>query len=222
MKKENKKEQENKCNNKEQECKSYDKKTSCNECYFSKETSDNTSSSLDMLIKRNEMFKHKTNKYNPFLTQVILTLEKETSKTTDIIISLRDEIVDLKNILSREKKNNVSEEAYIKNSLLKDFLECLDSLFLIRDNLDQDKESIKKGMNATMTQINSKIMAKYEIEIINPNPGDSFSDILHEPFSIEENDKFEEDKIIFVLSRGYKIKDTILKPALVKVNKKNS
>ena len=49
-------------------------------------------------------------------------------------------------------------------------------------------------------------------------PGDDFDPYYHQAILHEPSPEFEEGKIVDVLQKGYHLKDTVLRPAVVRVS----
>ncbi len=66
-----------------------------------------------------------------------------------------------------------------------------------------------------------KLQAILEAEGLTPieTAGESFDPKFHEAISYEESEEYEEGKIIEDVQKGYKLRDRVLRPALVRVSK---
>jgi len=91
-------------------------------------------------------------------------------------------------------------------------------------NFPTDDPKIKNflvGFKMILTKFNN-LLSEMHIEIINPNVGDKFDPATMECFTETVNDPSKQnDTIVSVLEKGYKLYKHILKPALVKVIKNN-
>ena len=96
-------------------------------------------------------------------------------------------------------------------------------ILLVKDSLDAalsidqaSLESFKDGVDLTSKQL-INIFAKFNIEEINPI-GEIFDPNFHQAMSMVESEE-ESNKILTVMQKGYKLNDSVLRPALVMVSK---
>lgn len=83
--------------------------------------------------------------------------------------------------------------------------------------LDVNDENFKKELDNFTNKMEKCIEAIGLKEVdctstLDPN--------IHYAVMMDNNDEFEDDQITEVLQKGYKIEDTLVRPAMVKVNKK--
>ena len=57
------------------------------------------------------------------------------------------------------------------------------------------------------------------VSVLNVQPGDAFDPAVHEAVTHEENPVFSDSQVIEVVQNGYKLKDRVIRPALVRVAK---
>jgi len=55
--------------------------------------------------------------------------------------------------------------------------------------------------------------------MLDVKPGDEFNPAIHEAISHEDHPDFSDGQVVEVLQNGYKLKDRIIRPALVRVAK---
>lgn len=125
---------------------------------------------------------------------------------------------DLKLVISdyhNLQKRNDDEMKKIKNysisKFANDMLSVADDIDRLIDNLDEAYHKVVKMIQTNIT----KVFASYDITIIPSKPGDDFDYNIHQVLARESNSKFKSNQIIKVISKGYKIKDRILRHSLV-------
>ncbi len=134
---------------------------------------------------------------------------------------LRDlaEYDNIKKRLEREKQQAI---AYAIEQFARDLLAVTDSLDNAQASVQdvEDPESalsqIREGINLTLEQF-KKVFAKHGIELVDMESG--FDPHFHEAVMQVESEEHEPGEIVQVLQKGYKIKDRVLRPAMVSVAK---
>lgn len=138
-------------------------------------------------------------------------LKAELEKKNDILLRTAAEFDNYKKRTEREKAG-VAE--YAKAQLIKELLPIL-------DNIDRaaaaDKESADylKGIEMIVKQFEA-LTGNLKITET-ASAGDSFDPNIHEAVMHIEDEALGENVIAEVLQKGYKIGDTVIRPAMVKV-----
>ena len=139
------------------------------------------------------------------------TLKAELATKNDQLMRTAAEFDNFKKRTEREK---ASVAEYAKAGLIKQLLPIL-------DNIDRaaaaDKESADyiKGIEMIVKQFEA-IVANLNIEEI-AKEGDTFDPNFHEAVMHVEDETLGENVIAQVLQKGYKIGDTVIRAAMVKV-----
>jgi molecular chaperone GrpE len=165
------------------------------------------------------------------------TLELESAHDqSEQIIHLQNQIEELKDKLLRamaESENTrrrfekmVAESRdYAITSFAKDLLSVMDNLSrsLQYNNAEITTQiaNVIDGVKMTRDEMES-IFTKHGLEKIDPAIGDNFDYNLHHAVSQVETNDYDTDKIVETMQQGYKIKERLLRPAIVKVAKKIS
>ena len=151
--------------------------------------------------------------------------EKKKSKKDSEIDLLKSELTEKKDQLMRTaaefdnfKKRTEREKAAIaefaKAGLIKHLLPILDNIDRAAAS-DKDSADYIKGIEMIVKQFES-IVPTLGIEEI-AKVGDSFDPNFHEAVMHVEDENFAENTIAEVLQKGYKIGDTVIRAAMVKV-----
>ena len=102
----------------------------------------------------------------------------------------------------------------------------IERLFGVLDNLERgieaatatkDFDSLVKGVEMTLTQMKNIMEAEGVSEI---DASGEYNPYEHQAMMTESHDEIENDHIIQVLQKGYKLNGKVVRPAMVKVCKK--
>jgi molecular chaperone GrpE len=75
------------------------------------------------------------------------------------------------------------------------------------------------GVDMTRNELTS-IFKKHGLESIEPQAGEKFDYNIHHAVAQIETDEHDDGTIVNTMQVGYKIKDRLLRPAMVRVSKK--
>jgi len=147
----------------------------------------------------------------------IEVLEEKVAELEDL--RLRD-LAEFENIKKRLEKEKMQSIAYSQESFARDLLMVIDSLDnanATMDNLEEvNVEKIKEGIDLTVDQF-KKIFEKHGIELVDVEDG--FDPNFHEAVMKVDSPEHSEGEIVQVLQKGYKIKDRLLRSAMVSIAK---
>ena len=104
---------------------------------------------------------------------------------------------------------------------MKDLLQVWDS---IERGLDASGgsptvESLKQGQELTMKLL-EKVMQDHDLEVFDPI-GQPFDPEFHQAMTMLPSDEVEENTIIEVLQKGFRLHERLIRPAMVIVSKKS-
>jgi molecular chaperone GrpE len=150
------------------------------------------------------------------------TIEKLKKENEDLLANLKKMKAEHLNY-QKETEEKMKNMIYFANAgLILELLPVLDSLDLAINSLsdDEKEKSLGKGYYMIQAQIWS-ILKRYGLEVIDPK-GEKFDPRFHEAIATkkcdkENCDKSEDNLIIEVFSKGYKLNDQLLRPAKVEV-----
>ncbi|WP_342267684.1 nucleotide exchange factor GrpE [Candidatus Tisiphia endosymbiont of Empis tessellata] len=150
------------------------------------------------------------------------------------IVSLKSQIEVLQDKLlrtiaesdnTRKRLEKLIEDAkdYAIFSFAKDMLSVNDNLSRALEHKPQNTEgdlaSVITGVEMTKSELTS-ILKKHGLESIEPLLGEKFDYNIHHAISQVVSDEYDQDSIIGIMQSGYKIKDRLVRPAIVQVSKK--
>lgn len=157
----------------------------------------------------------------------------EDQKEYDVDELLK-QVEDLKNQVLIAKANEINFKKHIEEdkqrflkyanqSLLEKLVDQID-LFDSVVNMKTDDPNLKNFLiGFEMINNNFKqILSDEGVKKIVVKCGDDFDPKYHEAFDTDWNEEFKENVILSELKGGYTYKDRVLRPTLVKINKKNN
>ncbi|MBM7604756.1 molecular chaperone GrpE [Metabacillus crassostreae] len=125
---------------------------------------------------------------------------------------------DFDNFKRRTRLDQEAAQKYRAQSLVSEILPALDNferaLQIEADN-DQTK-SLLQGMNMVYNQL-AQALQNEGVETIK-SVGEEFDPHLHQAVMQVEDENFDSNTVVEELQKGYKLKDRVIRPAMVKVN----
>ena len=146
------------------------------------------------------------------------SLTRENTKLNDLLLRSKAEN---DNLQKRTLKQIQQAQLYSTEKLSSELLMIMDSLEAA-NNLSEDPnlklESLIEG-NSLLLKTIKEVFEKLGIEEIYPL-NDDFDPEFHQALATKESEA-DENKVLEVMQKGYKLKSKLLRPALVIVSKKN-
>ncbi len=134
-------------------------------------------------------------------------------------------VAESENTRKRLEKSIEDARDYAIISFAKDLLAVNDNLSRALEhkpqNIEGELANIIIGVEMTKNEL-TNILKKHGLESIEPLLGEKFDYNIHHAISQLESDDHDNDSIIMVMQSGYKIKDRLLRPAIVQVSKKSN
>lgn len=142
------------------------------------------------------------------------------SQSTEYLNGLQRERADFANYKRRVDQENQNIYQKALADLVKPFLIVIDDLERALKHKPSDQVILAwvDGLELILQKLIKSIEGQ-GIERLKIEPGDPFDPMLYEAITHEDNPEFENGEIIEVVQTGYKIKDRIIRPALVRVAK---
>ena len=123
---------------------------------------------------------------------------------------------------TKRKETEVSEmKKYASEGIIVKLLENIDNLERAENASAETKnfDALVEGVNMILR--NLKYMLSEEgVEEIEAGEGVQFNPYEHQAMMTEEKDDLDNDVIVQVFQKGYKLKGRVIRPAMVTVNKK--
>jgi molecular chaperone GrpE len=154
----------------------------------------------------------------------LLQMEKALSKAEEELITHRDAMLrmqaEMENLRKRLVRDLEKSRRFALERIMKDVLQVRDSLEL---GLDADSESatveqLLEGQALTFKMLN-KVLQDHDLELIDP-AGEMFNPEFHQAMTVLPSEEFEENSVVEVLQKGFKLHDRLIRPAMVVVSRK--
>ena len=147
-------------------------------------------------------------------------LEKKLSECEDKYLR---EYAEFDNIKKRMEKEKFQAIGYAHEQFARDLLSVIDAL----DNASASTQSqeevtpemfaqLKEGIELTISQF-AKVFEKHGVELVTMENG--FDPNFHEAVMKVDSPEHKEGEVVQVLQKGYKIKDRLLRSAMVSIAK---
>ncbi|WP_430008429.1 nucleotide exchange factor GrpE [Metabacillus idriensis] len=142
-------------------------------------------------------------------------LEAKLSETENRMYRVQ---ADLDNFRRRSRLDLEAAQKYRSQNLITEILPALDNFerALKIDTDDEKTQSLLQGMDMVYRQL-VQALQNEGIEAIQAE-GQPFDPHLHQAVMQVEDDQYESNVVIEEFQKGYKLKDRIIRPAMVKVN----
>ena len=163
-----------------------------------------------------------------------VSCENEEVEVVDEVETLKAKVVELEdqylrvhaefeNMRKRLEKEKSSAVAYANELFARDMLpilDALDSASALKENEETKKEElfekVKEGIDLTVDQF-KKSFEKHGIELVDISG--EFDPNFHEAVMQVEHEEKNSGEIVQVFQKGYKIKERLLRPAMVSIVK---
>ena len=146
-------------------------------------------------------------------------LMKEKEKYLNSLLRVR---ADFENYKKRSERENSRYKSYAMDTMLKKLIDHYDDLVRALNLLKmlEDVDGIKKGFEIIVKNFD-KILSEEGVKHMN-SEGEKFDPYKHEAVIVEEGrDDLPENTILEEITKGYYLKDKVLRPAKVKISKKS-
>lgn len=143
---------------------------------------------------------------------VSLAMKKENDELRNQLVRLQADFVNFKNRVEREKSNSI---LLANESLILKFLPVLDNFNRAFKHLDLE-DDIVKGFVMIKDQFESVLKSEMLEEI--KSDGEPFDPNFHNAVMTESKEDVESGIILETFEKGYKIKEKVIRPSMVKVS----
>lgn len=149
------------------------------------------------------------------------TTEAELNKLRSERDNLLDRLARLQaefdNSRKRAARENADYREYAVADAARTLLPVLDSFELALKNAELKPEDLRKGMELIRKQLNDALQ-KMNVQRV-PAEGQPFDPRVHEAIEMVESNDVPDHHVLQELQPGYRIKDRLLRPAMVRVAK---
>lgn len=156
------------------------------------------------------------------LNEEMLKLEEEISTLTETNKGLEEKVklaqAELINYRRRKDEETEGLLKFANQGIITDLLPIIDNFERFLSHSEDSEEIKKYSVGIKMIYNNLKdILKQYGVEEIN-RVGQSFDPNLEQALLVENDSTKEDDIVLEVLLKGYKLKDRVIRPASVKIN----
>ena len=126
----------------------------------------------------------------------------------------------MENLRKRLIRDLEKSRKFALERIMKDMLQVRDSL---ERGLETDCESatveqLREGQALTFKMLDN-VLRDHDMAVIDP-AGDTFDPVFHQAMTVMSTDECEENTVMEVLQKGFKLHDRLLRPAMVVVSRK--
>lgn len=146
--------------------------------------------------------------------QALVAAEQELSSHREAMLRMQAEMENLRKRLIRDLEKS---RRFALEGVMKDLLQVRDSLErgLEMVNDATTVESLKEGKELTLKMLN-KVMSDHGLEVIDP-AGEAFNPEFHEAATVAPSTQHDENTVLEVLQKGFKLHERLIRPAMVVV-----
>ncbi len=156
------------------------------------------------------------------LNEEMLKLEEEIQSLTEANKGLEEKVklaqAELINYRKRKDEETESLLKYANTGIITEILPIIDTFEKVinKDNVSEEFKNYLVGFKMIYKNL-CDILKKYGVEEIN-RVGQVFDPNLEQALLVESDPSKEDDIVLEVLLKGYKLKDRVIRPASVKIN----
>jgi len=147
-----------------------------------------------------------------YAAEELQKLQKERDNLFDRLARLQAEF---DNYRKRAAKENADFRDYAVAEAAKSLLPVIDNFSLALKNAGAKPEDFKKGVELIHKQLQD-VLQKMNVQMV-PAQGQPFDPRVHEAIEMVESDQAEDNHVLEELQPGYKLKERLLRPAMVRV-----
>ena len=169
----------------------------------------------EKVVKKEKHKKEKKNKDK----EKIKELEKQIEELTEKIKYHQAELI---NYRKRKDEEMVQFRKYCNQDIILEFIGVIDNferaINIDTNNVSEDVSKFLEGFRMMYLSM-KEILKNYGVEEIN-RVGEIFDSSCEQALMTDDVKDHKEDEVLEVLLKGYKLKDRVIRPASVKINKK--
>jgi molecular chaperone GrpE len=148
----------------------------------------------------------------------LAAVQEELARYREAMLRMQAETENLRKRLARDLERS---RKMALEGVMKDLLAVRDSL---ERGLEIDPESatvdaLLEGQELTLKML-GKVMADHQLEVIDPK-GERFDPEWHEAMTVLPSPDHEENTVLEVIQKGYRLHDRLIRPARVVVSRKS-
>jgi molecular chaperone GrpE len=147
----------------------------------------------------------------------LLAAEEELAKHREAMLRMQAEMENLRKRLARDAEKS---RKFALERIMKDLLQVRDSMERGLEMADESAtvESLREGQELTLKML-AKVLQDHDLEVIDP-AGQPFDPEWHEAMTVLPSAELDENTVVEVLQKGYRLHDRLIRPAMVVVSRK--
>jgi len=140
--------------------------------------------------------------------------EQELALHREAMLRMQAEMENLRKRLIRDLEKS---RKFALEGFMKDLLQVRDSLERGLEMIDEKAtvETLKEGKELTLKML-TKVMSDHGLEVVDPAL-QAFDPEFHEAVTVIPSEEYEENTVLEVLQKGFKLHDRLIRPATVVV-----
>jgi len=147
----------------------------------------------------------------------LAAMEQELARHREAMLRMQADMENLRKRLTREADKS---RRFALERIMKDLLQVLDSMERGLEITDDGAtvESLREGQQLTLKML-AKVLQDHDLEVIDP-ARQPFDPEWHEAMTVAPSADLEENTVLEVLQKGYRLHDRLVRPAMVVVSRK--
>ena len=159
---------------------------------------------------------------------LIEELQAEIQRLTEELASAKDQSLRAAAEVDNIRRRSSNEQINIRKFAIEGFAS---ELLAVKDSLDlaeqvelsaENKDVIDKmqeGLSLTLKQLD-RAFEKFSIQVISPEKGEKLDPELHQAMTVQQTEEVDNNCILTIIQKGYKLHDRLLRPAMVVIARK--
>ena len=154
--------------------------------------------------------------------KLVEEINKLTQTNNELVEKVKLAQAELVNYRRRKDEETASLLKYANQDLILELIQVVDNferaIKLDDNNLTDELSKFLVGFKMMYANL-TDILRKFGVEEIS-RQGQIFDPSLEQALVVDSVDEYEDDVVLEVLLKGYKLKDRVIRPASVKINQK--
>ena len=139
-------------------------------------------------------------------------LRAERDQLLDRLARLQAEF---ENARKRAERERAEQRDFVTGSVVEQFLPVLDNFELALKSTG-NADQLRSGVSLIVKQM-EEVLSKMQVTVI-PTVGEEFDPRFHEALGTVEREDLPDQTVAEEIRRGYKVRERLLRPAMVRVN----
>lgn len=147
----------------------------------------------------------------------LVAVEQDLAKHRDAMLRMQAEMENLRKRLARDAEKS---RKFALERIMKDLLQVRDSMERGLEVADESAtvESLRTGQELTLKML-AKVLQDHDLEMLDP-AGQPFDPEWHEAVTVMPSAEVDENTVLEVLQKGFRLHDRLIRPAMVVVSRK--